>query len=159
MCLLFHPQEGAKFKSNVLLAAIAPSGEEFIQIFLSSSKPISRNFHWSRGFPVLRVRRINCTKKNISLEMECIDSTSKMIGTALPMHGWWLRIDWWVSSRTFFPNDLYGQKFIIYLAQNPIVLYFWSYGNNFASLKVYIYIYTVSPKANCLFSTICPHEE
>ena len=110
VCLLFHPQEGAKFKSNVLLAAIAPSGEEFWQLFLSSSKPISRNFHWSRGFPVLRVRRINCTKKNISLEMECIDSTSKMIGTALPMHGWWLRIDWWVSSRTFFPNDLYGQK-------------------------------------------------
>lgn len=30
------------------------------------------------------------TKKNISLEMECIDSTSKMIGTALLMHGWWL---------------------------------------------------------------------
>ena len=79
----------------------APSDEEFSQIFLSQND--FQELLLKQGIPTseswVRVRR-KCTKKNISLEMEleCIDSTSKMIGTALLMHG---DCDWWVSSDIF----------------------------------------------------------
>ena len=101
--LTFSSSRGRKIQTYILRA---PSDEEFLQFFLSQND--FQELLLKQGIPTseswVRVRR-KCTKKNISLEMEleCIDSTSKMIGTALlNTDAWWLGE--WV--RTFFPISL-----------------------------------------------------